>query len=58
SAGKTGRSACAICLSRFPHDIKVCTSSTLWDGSEALCKCSMDGQIINQKGTVLCFDWQ
>ncbi|KIK90677.1 hypothetical protein PAXRUDRAFT_89845, partial [Paxillus rubicundulus Ve08.2h10] len=62
STGKLGCSACAICLGRFPHDIKACTSSTLWDvpynGSDAPCKCSSDGGIINQKGTVLCFDWQ
>ncbi|KIK74424.1 hypothetical protein PAXRUDRAFT_175751, partial [Paxillus rubicundulus Ve08.2h10] len=50
--------ACAICLGWFLHDIKVCTSSTLWDGSEALSKCSVDSRIINQKGTILCFDWQ
>ncbi|KAH7917947.1 hypothetical protein BV22DRAFT_1042090 [Leucogyrophana mollusca] len=59
SAGSQGRSACALCLGRFPHDVHNCKASQLWDGmTAAYCRRGTDGRLVNPKGTPLCFDWQ
>ncbi|KAG1725487.1 uncharacterized protein EDB91DRAFT_1208983 [Suillus paluster] len=57
-AGSRGRSACAVCLGRFAHDIRHCNSSNLWDGSNAHCRRAQDGRIINPQGLPLCYKWQ
>lgn len=57
-AGSRGRSACAVCLGRFAHDIRHCNASNLWDGSNAHCRRTQDGRIVNPQGLPLCYKWQ
>lgn len=57
-AGTRGRSACAICLGRFAHNIQRCESSKLWDGTPAYCKKTQDNRLVNSQGSPLCFKWQ
>ncbi|KAG2738450.1 hypothetical protein P692DRAFT_201798413 [Suillus brevipes Sb2] len=58
-AGSRGRSACAICLGRFSHDIQRCDSRNLWDKTTpAHARRSQDGRIISTNGLPLCYRWQ
>ncbi|KAG1778121.1 hypothetical protein EV702DRAFT_968650 [Suillus placidus] len=58
SAGSRGRSACAICLGCFIHDIHHCNSNNLWDRSSSHCCQAQDGHIVNPQGLPLCYKWQ
>ncbi|KAG1858328.1 hypothetical protein C8R48DRAFT_606553, partial [Suillus tomentosus] len=49
-AGRTGSSACALCLGRFCHNIHKCTAELLWDG------CTKNH--CNRNSAELCYDWQ
>ncbi|KAG1793830.1 uncharacterized protein HD556DRAFT_446303 [Suillus plorans] len=58
-AGSRGRSACAICLGHFAHNIQQCDSSNLWDKTTPAHSCrTQDGRIISTNGLPLCYRWQ
>jgi hypothetical protein len=57
-AGTCSRSACAICLGCFTHDIQRCESLKLCDGTLAYCKKTQDNHLVNSQGSPLCFKWQ
>ena len=62
SGSKPGRldrlSACPICLSRKRHQIASCQSAETWDKKKVRCSRNERGRIINNKGIMLCSDWQ
>ena len=51
-------SACAICLSRAPHNIRYCNVTTRWDGKPALYSRNEDFRIVDKRGNLICSDWQ
>ncbi|KAF9220079.1 hypothetical protein BS17DRAFT_715661, partial [Gyrodon lividus] len=56
--GKGGRSACPLCLGRFPHDVRNCGWSEFWDGTPTRCHRNVDRRLVNPQGSVVCTDWQ
>jgi hypothetical protein len=50
--------ACAICLSRAPHNIRTCKATKRWDGLPTLYSRNADLRIIDSQGNVICSDWQ
>jgi hypothetical protein len=55
-----GLSACAICLSRNPHDVTQCDANLLWDGhSPAFARKGDKGAKLRaaSSGDSLCLDW-
>ncbi|KAG1772608.1 hypothetical protein EV702DRAFT_919217, partial [Suillus placidus] len=57
-AGTRGRSACALCLGRFAHDIQRCESRNMWDSTNTHCHRADDGCLINPQGLPICYKWQ
>ena len=51
-------SACPICLGRHPHRTASCQATETWDGKKAICSRTTQGRILNERGTVICSDWQ
>jgi hypothetical protein len=51
-------SACAICLGRHRHEIRKCSSGTLWSGEKAHCRRNDQGRLINPGGIIICSNWQ
>jgi hypothetical protein len=55
-----GLSACAICLSRNPHDVTQCDANTLWDGhTPSFARKGDKGAKLRNSSTgdSLCLDW-
>jgi hypothetical protein len=55
-----GLSACAICLSRNPHDVAQCDATLLWDGhTPAFARKGDKGAKLRtaNTGDTLCLDW-
>jgi hypothetical protein len=55
-----GLSACAICLSRNPHDVTQCDANTLWDGhTPTFARKGDKGAKLRttNSGDSLCLDW-
>ena len=50
--------ACAICLSRAPHNIQTCKATRRWDGKPTLYSRNSDLRIIDSQNNVICSDWQ
>ncbi|KAG2061226.1 hypothetical protein BDR06DRAFT_838303, partial [Suillus hirtellus] len=59
SAAPNSLFACALCLSRFAHNIHKCKSEFLWDGkTPTSCRRNTEGRLVNAHGLQLCYDWQ
>lgn len=52
------RLVCAICLSRAPHNVRICRATRRWDGAPTLYCRNSDSRITDSRGNVICSDWQ
>jgi hypothetical protein len=60
SADPRGLSACAICLSRNPHDVTQCDANLLWDGhTPSFARKGDKGAKLRNatSGDTICLDW-
>ena len=55
---KLDLTACAICLSRAPHNIRECKATRRWDGMPAQYSRNSENRIIDNQGNIICSDWQ
>ena len=51
-------SACAICLSRTPHNVRLCRAKKRWDGKQTLYTRNEEARIVDNQGNIICSDWQ
>jgi hypothetical protein len=58
SRSKPSRSACPLCLGRFPHDVRNCDKTEFWDGPPTRCHRNPEGRLVNPTGQTVCTDWQ
>jgi hypothetical protein len=50
--------ACALCLSRRPHNLRECKVTRTWDGKPTRCTRDARGRLINPDSRTICLDWQ
>ncbi|KAJ6496854.1 hypothetical protein DFH09DRAFT_945759, partial [Mycena vulgaris] len=55
-----GLSACALCLGRHRHNVRECSSATLWNSSTParVKRSGPEGKLVNSRNEVICINWQ
>lgn len=58
-ASSQSPAACAICLGRHLHNVRMCASTTTWEGGKVWSRRGDNGRLFSiSSGAALCLDWQ